>query len=426
MNTYDPDDTNFITLRNTLKSTTPSSKEVADDLVRVRNELDGRHATYASARLTSINKQIGALRYDVIHAIVAPEQAFEELDHTGGTWSRRIGAFRNVLALAPLVLTWIALKVASEAYHAQLAKNSSLLGTPFLDLWQGGFGGRLGLTFSTTATWDFVLLFLLLLLTIALHIGEGIEERRANTIIGDLNRGLTKLAIAVQQHETFTHTTDPVEAARAMAQAIENARVSMQSISATNEKIAKQAESSMKALEASMISGVTEVKREYESFIQGRADEVGRLLREVAKQTDDVFNVKLGPSITKFVSAAQQYEESSSQLAGAATKLSTSSDELAHTTSGMDIHIASLDTNIGKVGSGVDRMTKAADGVIENNEHMDEVNTRLGEVSDRLKHVVAQLGTVSKQLNDASWNLADAAGKVPKGPPPPRKRWWQI
>lgn len=415
----------FETIRKTLNSSGLNGDGVANELRKVRDDLNSRGARFASDRLQSIDNHVDALRYDVIRDVVAPEQVYEELDFVGGKLSRRIGASRNVLALAPLVLTWIALKVASEAYHAQLTQDPSVVGTPFLDLWQGGFGSQhLGLTFSTTATWDFVLLLILLLLTVLMHIREGFEERRATKITGRLNHALTQLAIALQRHEKIRNESDIGSAAQAAQKAIVQTRDSMREITEANKGVVQQARDSMKALAESMANAVEAFKDDYEQFVTTQTNQARTTLQEVARQTDDVFNGKLGPNITKFATAAERYEQSSTDLATAAAKLSTSSDELAHTTSGMDIHIASLDTNIGKVGLGVTGMTKAADGVIEHNKHMDDVNARLDEVSDRLRHVAGQLGTVSKQLNDASWSLADAAAKAPSGSTTRGKRWW--
>jgi hypothetical protein len=416
----------FETIRNTLKSSGLNGDAVANELRKVRDDLNDRGAKFASDRLQSIDNHVDALRYDVIRDVVAPEQVYEELDFVGGKFSRRIGAIRNVLALAPLVLTWIALKVASEAYHAQLTQDPSLVGTPFLDLWQGGFGQQdLGLTFSTTATWDFLLLLFLLLLTILMHIREGVEERRATKITGRLNHALTQLAIALQRHEKIRNESDIGSAAQAAQKAIVQTRDSMREITEANKGVVEQARDSMRVLAESMANAVEAFKDDYEEFVTTQTNQARTTLQEVARQTDDVFNGKLGPNITKFATAAERYEQSSTDLATAATKLSASSDRLVQTTSGMDDHIESLDTNIGKVGLGVTGMTDAAQGVIEINDHMEETNKRLDDTSKRLDYVAWQLGQVSQQLNEASGRLSRAAGEVPSESNPPRRGgWW--
>lgn len=74
---------------------------------------------------------------------------------------------RNVLVLVPILLTWNALSRASAAYKAVVESNPSLLGRPFLLLWQEGFQGARVMSFSTVAFLDALVIMVVLCLTFA-------------------------------------------------------------------------------------------------------------------------------------------------------------------------------------------------------------------------------------------------------------------
>lgn len=93
----------------------------------------------------------------------------------GGYSPRRIelaDKVRNILVLVPILLTWAALAEASRAYNRFINENPEQAGTPFLLLWQRGFGGEAGLlspTFSTVAIIDAVVIGAMIVLTFYTH-----------------------------------------------------------------------------------------------------------------------------------------------------------------------------------------------------------------------------------------------------------------
>ncbi|HEV2067426.1 MAG TPA: methyl-accepting chemotaxis protein [Thermomicrobiales bacterium] len=89
---------------------------------------------------------------------------------------------RNVLVLVPILLTWAALAEAALAYNRYIEANPEEAGTPFLLLWQRGFGGEssfLSPTFSTVAIIDAVVIVVMILLTFYTH---GRREKQEDRI----------------------------------------------------------------------------------------------------------------------------------------------------------------------------------------------------------------------------------------------------
>jgi methyl-accepting chemotaxis protein len=92
---------------------------------------------------------------------------------------------RNVLVLVPIFLTWAALAEASRAYNRFIEENPDQQDTPFLLLWQRGFGGEASLlspTFSTVAIVDAVVIVAMIILTFYTHgRREAQEDQIADT-----------------------------------------------------------------------------------------------------------------------------------------------------------------------------------------------------------------------------------------------------
>jgi methyl-accepting chemotaxis protein len=93
----------------------------------------------------------------------------------GGYAPRRVEVadkIRNVLVLVPILLTWAALAEASRAYNRYIQDHPDQADTPFLLLWQRGFGGESGIfspTFSTVAIVDAVVIVAMIILTFYTH-----------------------------------------------------------------------------------------------------------------------------------------------------------------------------------------------------------------------------------------------------------------
>ncbi len=86
---------------------------------------------------------------------------------------------RNVVVLLPIVLTWIGLSLAAAGYAAELKANPKLFDTPFLLLWEQGFGPSpfSFLTFSHVALADAVLIACVVVLTFVVHGASTLREQ---------------------------------------------------------------------------------------------------------------------------------------------------------------------------------------------------------------------------------------------------------
>lgn len=121
-------------------------------------------------------------------------------------WADRI---RNILVLIPIFLTWFALAEAARGYDSYLAKHPDQVRSPFLLLWQRGFGGDSGFftpTFSTVAIIDAIIIFIIISLTVYAH---GRREAREDAIAltaanfqVDLDNALAETAVILATDTT--------------------------------------------------------------------------------------------------------------------------------------------------------------------------------------------------------------------------------
>jgi len=129
------------------------------------------------------------------------------LEREGGYAHSTIAAadrVRNILVLAPILLTWFALAMASRDYDAFLALNPDEVRQPFLVLWERGFGGEsswFAPSFSTVALIDAVLIAIIIGLTFYSHGRREAREEQvdqtAEHFQADLDNVLAEASVAL-------------------------------------------------------------------------------------------------------------------------------------------------------------------------------------------------------------------------------------
>ncbi len=177
----------------TLGEVDPRAAERLDDLARAVTTPDGR-ARWADVDLGR------AFQTDHLAYAYATRKVGGHVSPAVVTADR----VRNVLVLAPVLLTWFALAEASRAYAEYIAQNPEAVSQPFLLLWEnrfGGFASPLAPTFSFVALVDAVLLALIIALTVYAH---GRRDDRDDQIArvalafqGDLDNALAEATVVL-------------------------------------------------------------------------------------------------------------------------------------------------------------------------------------------------------------------------------------
>src|SRR6266567_6797549 len=136
-------------------------------------------ATEGAKRIEFVYSQYKQLTPQAAYLWINPTAIQDEIEEAQlhGWWIQFVHLLRNIFSLAPLIATWAALFIAVNAYQQDLSKNPTDNTIPFLQLWQSGFNGLIGFTFTWAAGLDVVLLLGYLVWILVLHE----LERRAHT-----------------------------------------------------------------------------------------------------------------------------------------------------------------------------------------------------------------------------------------------------
>ena len=185
-------------------ATLPAERgDIARSLTEIANTLDGvdpraaeRMRNLARAVATDEGRQRWA-EVDLRRAFNTERLAYALRAETEGGYAHSTVAtadrVRNILVLAPILLTWFALAEASRAYTAYIELNPDEVRQPFLLLWEQGFGGqasRFAPSFSTVALIDAVIIAVIIALTFYSH---GRREAREEKVDQTAERFQTDL-----------------------------------------------------------------------------------------------------------------------------------------------------------------------------------------------------------------------------------------
>src|SRR5579859_8088010 len=124
---------------------------LAAKLKSAQDTMKAAGADHAEMRLQMAAQHVDELPFDALYRLIDPDRAIDELEQAQSRRARLLSLLRNLFALAPLLLTWGSLGLATIAYANYLnihAHDQQITAQPFLKLWQDGFGGSTPLNFS--------------------------------------------------------------------------------------------------------------------------------------------------------------------------------------------------------------------------------------------------------------------------------------
>lgn len=175
------------------------------------SRLDALGQDFASGTALQRWSGIDLLRVIDPAKVVSPLRAGPAEDHSLGKLER----WRNFLALAPVLLTWMGLLYAGASYRAAIAADPSLIGRPFLLLWEEHFQGHapfpfslLGfLTLSNVALLDIAIIAAMLVLTWRIHtavnVAQVAREREASEVEEQLHQILWWASLMIAERTSL-------------------------------------------------------------------------------------------------------------------------------------------------------------------------------------------------------------------------------
>lgn len=401
-----------------------SNPDLSRTLRTVHSRLEAAGVAASAKRLVLAAEHADELGPAELYRFLDPGRVLSELEEVRGKRTRLLSAVRNVLALVPLLLTWVALAYASVEYQTYIDSGKGDIHRPFLILWQEGFGGSTPFTFSFTAGLDFFFLMLILLFTIWAQSADASALRAVRALGDEVDEAIASLISTARAGVIVPRNTDPKDWAAAVQATITRAMNDVQTT-------IKTALANTEHLITESRTATTELTAEAKSVVQAvgaaNTDLMEHQMRPLVSQFRlSVDDLKLG--LDAYNLGLGTVSTTISQLGGAATTLATASQALANHASTYSATAASIDHHIqelgaaqtqfvGQVSGAAGDMKRAADAVdtlaVQINDDMvhnlEAASRNLANVNLQVNQTAAALNTTIRQLHATSQVLDKAA-----------------
>jgi hypothetical protein len=408
----------------------PLGKRAADQLSAACEQLRSAGADAAADRISGIDQYVGTADYPILEKLADPELAADELAGLRQRPVRRAHAWRNAVALLPLLVTWIALGFASIYYRAELRAHPGYGTRPFLLLWQEGFGAGFP-TFAEVAFFDFAILAIVLVLTWWVHQTESRAAKSRTDVIDGLYTAMDALEAAVNRSTPRAPAsadewaqaakgiiTDAMEQTKLLAttsqQAIEQASVALAGIqNAGRDFIDKFSTDIRETLAA--------VRRDNEQFINRTATEARETLQRLVEQQMDPLLKQLSAMLAEFGKHQETYRAGVADLVQGVTSIKGSAQDLADSaqaynrtadsiTKSLDAIKTSQENFTLQVTSSVTSMETAATAMTGVKDVLQkDLRDGVRQMAVNVKDASRDLAAVERNLTETSSALSDSA-----------------
>jgi uncharacterized phage infection (PIP) family protein YhgE len=402
---------------------------------------------------------------------IRKDEIIDELESQPHKVLSLMRAGRNVLGIGPIIITWIALFVAATSYASDLVATPGDVYQPFLLLWQEGFHGR-SLPFSDAALGDFLFLFLLILLIIAVPIVEWGHLKRLHTLLEPFTEVINDLLAELGKSGADAHLADSdiAKLSTIIETSIQNtlnslmikyslmaedAREFVKSTHAKTDQLVKNFDADLAVFNVDvklLTSDLQKVDQNIHGYGQ-RLQELGEANNKLVGSSQDLaLNAKnLADSATLSAQASQGISDrltdlnvaqqeiiktqkdvvqeltTTQQLVGQ-TIVDSQKEVVEQLTGAADLversgkNTRDVANNLGQVAMNLEQLTRAdfqsmTDGVKKANQDLvDEVHKTSSEVQQvvqGLSQVGAYLQQTTRALDDASQKLAATPGTAP-------------
>jgi uncharacterized protein YjgD (DUF1641 family) len=418
-------------------------EQAAQQLEADRAWLSGMRAPKAADRLARIDQYVGRLSLADIVMLVDPNLAIDELASVRQEKVRRAHTWRNTAALIPLVWTWLMLSVAAIYYHDELVAHPARSGTPFLELWQQGFGAGIP-TFADVAIIAFLLLVFVVVLTLRVHRVEGAVTSELTGVADRLYDALDVLALAIEGGPARA-PENAGEWAEAASEIINRAMRETRELAQTGKAAIKEASQALADVQQTgreFIETLTEevrvtlvgVQDQNVAAIKAAAEQSQRTLRMLVDEQTRPLIQQLREMLGQFGEQQAAFRSEIVNLAQDVTSIRTAADGLAEGAQGLTDAAASLTVITdaereiaGQVTTSLERITTVVaaigevkdvlvadvhgaipamtSGVTEASQSLAQVQRNLAETTGALSRSTAALGTAAAELRLVSGSL---------------------
>ena len=388
--------------------------DLAKDLADLCSDLKASGARSASQRIQFTAERLDSFNPDAVYRWIDPGRISSELEQVKNKRARRYSGWRNLFALGPLLLTWFALYWASGQYQAQIhaalhpdaGKPQDLVtaNTPFLVLWEQGFGNSSALlTFSHTAFLDVVLLAIIVVLTFLAQRSDARTLQASQDLVDRIDEAVDQMADLAAQG-IVPSGTNPEDWAR----------VVQNTVKAVMAEARQVTESATRVIESIGKDNGDLIRNEMKPLVHTFQQSVSSFGTEMATFQQSASTVS--QTVTQLGAAA-------GQVASASTSLSNNLAQYQQTATSIAQNIGNLNTNQAQFTAQINAVAQAMDHATRSVQQLttklqNELSGPLQDAAQKYQQTENQLSVTTHNLQIASQQLHSASqafGKVSKG-----------
>jgi hypothetical protein len=364
-------------------------------------------AVEGAQRLAFVGKQFKRLTVEEAYHFIDPDEILREVEEVQAR-KKKVGVWqvvRNISGIAPLVFTWLSLFFAAKNYQQDLAnpKYNSDQYQPFLRLWQEGFHGAFGLTFSQAAFTDVMLLFIYISFILLVPIIERRARNEANKFFTELQIITDEMldVVGVAGVNPITSDADIDKIVKALTRVIDRAVLS-------SNNVAQQAKDFIIDAEARVNTLLSHFDTDLATFNS-----------DVQILTTDLTN--LGNDLRGHNQQVKDLTDASTKLAGASSSLTVSAQEMANSATTSATASTTIGSQLSSLNTTQQEIIKAQQEVVkEIADSQKDVVKEIASAADNMdvvakdtKLVAKELGQITKaDLQAMTDKVADAADEV--------------
>lgn len=410
----------------------PFEVDAANRLIAIADQLpDARNANRYFDHLLSLDP----------YQIVNPNTIERRASDSALQQSTAFGCLetiRNMLVLVPILITWIALSIASHNYAESVTVFPDKAGAPFLLLWEQGFpaGTLTWLRFSWVAGADFAILAIIIILTVFFHYATEIQnqkpKRNALALRQDLDDVLWRLSKQFSQRRLLRAPDQgALEAATKMNETALTLETAITALSTDADSAAKRADV-LNRLHQTFSQQQGELRAQLGSLHQQQlqltaqvSTSVQQLDASTKEMRSDLERVsgELGQAVTSAKEAANAATEglklaqsavseagkTATAVAGVEQQLGSVVGQLNGVTGTLGRTNQALENNVGeasKLNQGIQKATQEIDTVATK---IDSVAVKIDAVASKIDALPANLQSISQSLQTSAQQTASTA-----------------
>lgn len=306
---------------------------------------------------------------------------------------------RNCVSILPLILTWLALFLALTAYQGDTYSGDA--GKSFLQLWQEGFHGGTGLTFSMAAITDVGLLVFYLILIGVTSWTDGKAYARSTKFAATLQTTTEELMHTIANSPAISGDKSAIQnVAAAVQQVVDNA------MKANKDMLAQIMADNKQALEGA-VRLVQQLGQQFQNEFTQIAQDAKSIIAQVTQKSQQAIDDSNNRSDTFF-----------RRVSGSVGTFETSVQNL-------ETVLKNYQAKLDEIQDAIGKMTAASAGLASNAARYTQIGLDISKnteiLNKTMSSVLQQIGSVSQgitnaaaEMNKSSLNMEGAAKQVEK------------